>query len=86
MPEHRPGVDLEEFVDEAARLRKSLPEDQYPFAYNRQGNGVTRWLSWLFEADGRFLEDELVTPAPMVVVFLLAQRWFVQGLSHTGLP
>ena len=44
-------------------LRGSLPAEKYPFAYNWQGNGVTRWLSWLFESDGRFLQDDLVTPA-----------------------
>ncbi|WP_299518914.1 sugar ABC transporter substrate-binding protein [uncultured Serinicoccus sp.] len=53
----------EEFADVARRLQESLPSDQSPFAYNWQGNGVTRWLSWLFEADGRFLEEDLVTPA-----------------------
>lgn len=53
----------EEFADVAAKLRQSLPDDQYPFAYNWQGNGATRWLTWLFEADGRFLDDDLTTPA-----------------------
>jgi multiple sugar transport system substrate-binding protein len=32
-------------------------------AYNGQGNGVTRWLSLLFQADGRFLGEDLRTPA-----------------------
>ena len=53
----------QEFADVAARLRKRLPSSKYPFAYNWQGNGVTRWLTWLFEADGRFLADDLITPA-----------------------
>ena len=53
----------EEFERVAQTLRKELPRDKYPFAYNWQGNGVTRWLSWLFEADGRFLAEDLVTPA-----------------------
>ena len=53
----------EEFERVATTLRKALPSDKYPFAYNWQGNGVTRWLSWLFEADGRFLAEDLVTPA-----------------------
>ena len=52
-----------EFEDVARRLQASLPDGRWPFAYNWQGNGVTRWLSWLFEADGRFLADDLVTPA-----------------------
>ncbi|WP_298801218.1 sugar ABC transporter substrate-binding protein [uncultured Pseudokineococcus sp.] len=47
----------------ATTLRASLPDDQYPFAYNWQGNGVTRWLSWLFQADGRFLTEDLSGPA-----------------------
>ena len=47
----------------ATRLRSSLPQDRYPMIYNWQGNGVTRWLSWLFEADGRFLAEDLTTPA-----------------------
>lgn len=53
----------DEFEQVALRLRAKLPGDQYPFVYNWQGNGVTRWLSWLFEADGRFLAEDLVTPA-----------------------
>jgi multiple sugar transport system substrate-binding protein len=53
----------EQFEDVATRLRASLPEGKWPFAYNWQGNGVTRWLSWLFEADGRFLSEDLRTAA-----------------------
>lgn len=52
-----------QFQQVAQRLRSSLPASKYPFAYNWQGNGVTRWLSWLFEADGRFLAPDLTTPA-----------------------
>ena len=48
-----------EFRSVAQRLRRSLPASKYPFAVNWQGNGVTRWLSWLFQADGRFLTDDL---------------------------
>jgi len=53
----------DELAAVAAQLRTSLPADRYPFAYNWQGNGVTRWLSWLFQADGRFLTDDLAGPA-----------------------
>ncbi|WP_150307449.1 ABC transporter substrate-binding protein [Planctomonas psychrotolerans] len=53
----------QEFEQVAQQLRDSLPADRYPFAYNWQQAGVTRWLSWLFQAGGRFLEDDLVTPA-----------------------
>ena len=52
-----------EFEDVAQKLRNTLPAAKFPFAYNWQGNGVTRWLSLLFEADGRFLEQDLRTPA-----------------------
>ncbi|MEO5832755.1 MAG: sugar ABC transporter substrate-binding protein, partial [Nakamurella sp.] len=53
----------DEFAAAAQQLRDSLPATQFPLAYNWQGNGVTRWLSWLFESDGRFLAENLVTPA-----------------------
>ena len=53
----------EEFDAIATQLRAQLPEDRYPFVYNWQASGVTRWLSWLFQADGRFLEEDLSTPA-----------------------
>ncbi|MEP6980514.1 MAG: extracellular solute-binding protein, partial [Nakamurella sp.] len=42
----------DEFAAAAQQLRDSLPATQFPLAYNWQGNGVTRWLSWLFESDG----------------------------------
>ncbi|MBF4601812.1 extracellular solute-binding protein [Frigoribacterium sp. VKM Ac-1396] len=53
----------DQFDEVAATLRANLPADRYPFAYNWQGNGVTRWLTWLFEADGRFLDENLTDPA-----------------------
>jgi multiple sugar transport system substrate-binding protein len=53
----------DEFEAVATQLRMALPDDRYPFVYNWQKSGVTRWLSWLFQADGRFLADDLVTPA-----------------------
>ncbi|WP_375425697.1 ABC transporter substrate-binding protein [uncultured Friedmanniella sp.] len=53
----------QEFTDVAARLRRALPAAKYPFAYNWQGNGVTRWLSLLFQAGGRFLAEDLTAPA-----------------------
>jgi len=52
----------EELTGVAQTLRKALPAKKYPFAYNWQGNGVTRWLSLLFQADGRFLAEDLVAP------------------------
>jgi multiple sugar transport system substrate-binding protein len=53
----------DEFAALATTLREQLPSERFPMAYNWQGNGVTRWLSWLFQADGRFLQEDLVTPA-----------------------
>jgi multiple sugar transport system substrate-binding protein len=53
----------DDFTQIAQTLRKALPADKYPFAYNWQGNGVTRWLSLLFQAGGRFLADDLTSPA-----------------------
>ena len=53
----------DEFEGVMKTLKAKLPDGKYPFAYNWQGNGVTRWLSWLFEADGRFLAENLTDPA-----------------------
>ena len=53
----------EEFADVSAKLRASLPAEQYPFAANWQLGGTPRWLSWLFEADGTLLEEDGTTPA-----------------------
>lgn len=53
----------DEFADVSAKLRASLPAEQYPFAANWQLGGTTRWLSWLFEADGALLEEDGTTPA-----------------------
>ncbi|MEH0111096.1 sugar ABC transporter substrate-binding protein [Tersicoccus sp. MR15.9] len=53
----------DQLADVAGRLRRSLPADRYPFAYNWQGNGVTRWLSLLFQSDGAFLGPDQRTPA-----------------------
>ena len=52
-----------EFTQVLQKLRKSMPATKYPFAFNWQGNGVTRWLSFLFEANGRFLAPNITTPA-----------------------
>lgn len=53
----------EEFEQVASTLQQKLPKGRYPFAYNWQGQGITRWLSWLFQADGRFLDESLAAPA-----------------------
>ncbi|MBM6401205.1 ABC transporter substrate-binding protein [Phycicoccus sonneratiae] len=74
----------QEFEAVAKRLRQNLPDDKWPFAYNWQGNGVTRWLSWLFEADGRFLADDLTTPAIDSDAGRAAVE-FTQGFFRDGL-
>ena len=44
------------------------------------------YLQGQFGADyGGTMAFALITVAPMVVVFLVAQRWFVQGFARTGL-
>jgi len=53
----------QQFADVAQQLRGALPSSKYPFVYNWQGNGVTRWLSWLFESNGRFLSEDLGSAA-----------------------
>lgn len=53
----------EELAQIAATLRAAQPADSYPMVYNWQGNGVTRWLSLLFQADGQFLDENLADPA-----------------------
>ncbi|WP_141850416.1 ABC transporter substrate-binding protein [Lapillicoccus jejuensis] len=74
----------EELTQVMTRLKKTLPQGKYPFAYNWQGNGVTRWLNLLFQADGRFLDTDLRTPAIDSAAGKLAvdfsKSFFSQGL------
>lgn len=53
----------DEFADVSEQLRAELPADKYPFVYNWQLGGAPRWLSWLFQADGAFLEEDGTTAA-----------------------
>ncbi|MEG9247265.1 sugar ABC transporter substrate-binding protein [Arthrobacter sp. Soc17.1.1.1] len=53
----------DEFRQVAEKLRGSLPDDLYPFVYNWQLGGSTRWLSWLFQAGGRLFNDDLTGSA-----------------------
>ena len=53
----------DEFEKVALTLQRKLPAGKYPFAYNWQGQGAARWLNWLFQADGRFLDKKLRSPA-----------------------
>ncbi|WP_104180219.1 sugar ABC transporter substrate-binding protein [Arthrobacter sp. B0490] len=53
----------DEFRQVAEQLRGSIPDDLYPFVYNWQLGGSTRWLSWLFQAGGRLFNDDLTGSA-----------------------
>lgn len=53
----------EEFSTVAEQLAGSLDGDVRAFCYDWQELGAFRWLTWLFEAGGRLLEDDLTTPA-----------------------
>ncbi len=53
----------EEFAQVADKLKKSLDPKIKPFCYDWQQLGAFRWLTWLFEAGGRLLEDDLKTVA-----------------------
>ncbi|MDN4599361.1 ABC transporter substrate-binding protein [Leifsonia sp. NPDC014704] len=53
----------DQFADVAAKLRASLPADKYPFVYNWQQAGAARWLSWLFQANGKLIDADGKTPA-----------------------
>jgi multiple sugar transport system substrate-binding protein len=55
----------EEFAQVATKLKGSLSGKALPFVYDWQQFGAYRWLSWLFQADGRVLQDDLTTPAVM---------------------
>jgi multiple sugar transport system substrate-binding protein len=52
-----------EFGQVADKLKASLDPKISPFTYDWQELGAFRWLTWLFEAGGRLLEDDLKTPA-----------------------
>jgi multiple sugar transport system substrate-binding protein len=46
----------EEFSAVAAKLRQSLPDNKFPFAYDWTQAGAFRWLSWLYQAGGTLLD------------------------------
>ena len=48
----------EEFSEVADKLAAAAPDGQRAFAVNWQEFGAYRWLSWLFQADGRLYDDE----------------------------
>lgn len=54
---------FDEFADVMTKLRAKLPASKYPFADNWQLAGSPRWLSWLFAAGGRLLDEDLTKAA-----------------------
>src|SRR4051794_8852755 len=53
----------EEFTQIAQKLRASLPGNKFPFAYDWTQAGAFRWLSWLYQARGTLLTDDLTKTA-----------------------
>jgi multiple sugar transport system substrate-binding protein len=49
----------EEFSAVADKLRKSLPANKFPFAYDWTQAGAFRWLSWLYQSGGTLLSSDL---------------------------
>lgn len=54
--------DWEEWSQVAAKVKRSLGSNVHVFAYDWQQFGAYRWLTWLFEAGGRLLADDLTSP------------------------
>jgi multiple sugar transport system substrate-binding protein len=53
----------DEFADVATKLRKSLPDKQYPFAYDWTAAGAYRWASFVYQAGGSLLTKDLTKSA-----------------------
>ena len=53
----------EELAGVATKLRASLPDTTFPFAYNWTAAGAFRWLTWLNSAGGSLLKPDLSGPA-----------------------
>ena len=53
----------EEFAEVSRKLKAVVKGKQTPFIYDWQSAGAYRWLSWLFQAGGRLLGDDLKSPA-----------------------
>ncbi|GAA2749505.1 ABC transporter substrate-binding protein [Amnibacterium kyonggiense] len=54
---------FDEFAAAMRKLRSSLPASKFPFADNWQLAGSPRWLTWLFAAGGRLLDEDLTKSA-----------------------
>ena len=53
----------EEFAANADKLKGVVKGKQTAFIYDWQSAGAYRWLSWLFQAGGTLLADDLTSPA-----------------------
>lgn len=53
----------EEFDEVLSRLKATLPAEVLPYTYMWQQAGASRWLSWLFQAGGRLLNEDLSAAA-----------------------
>jgi multiple sugar transport system substrate-binding protein len=53
----------EEFAEASRKLAGIVKGKQSPFIYDWQSAGAYRWLSWLFQAGGNALAEDLRTPA-----------------------
>jgi len=49
----------DEFSKVATKLRKTLPDSKYPFAYDWTAAGAYRWSSFLYQAGGSLLTADL---------------------------
>lgn len=49
----------DEFSAVCDKLRKTLPANKFPFAYDWTQAGAFRWLSWLYQAGGTLLTPDL---------------------------
>lgn len=70
----------EEFTAVATKLRKALPDDKYPFAYDWTAAGAYRWASFLYQAGGSLLtpslEHSAVDGDPARKAMAFTQRFF----------
>jgi multiple sugar transport system substrate-binding protein len=70
----------------ADKLKGSLDPKIKPFCYDWQELGAFRWLTWLFEAGGRLLEDDLKTPAVVSAEGRKALEFTTRFFSKSWVP
>lgn len=67
------------------RLRESGPPGRYPMAVNWQLAGASRWLTWVDQAGGRLLTQDLARAVPPDAEPLRAAMSLTRGLFREGL-